>query len=85
LSSNTIKKYVERFKERKTEPEHIFYNNHYPTLYSGFIWYMNDFKLYLKEDPKTSYPEFWHWYTTRYLPEDIYYFIKEAFGFGGYY
>ncbi len=46
---------------------------------------MNDFKLYLKEDPKTSYPEFWHWYTTRYLPEDIYYFIKEAFGFGGYY
>ncbi|MEE9377813.1 MAG: hypothetical protein V3V33_07225 [Candidatus Lokiarchaeia archaeon] len=46
---------------------------------------MNDFKLYLKEDPDTSYPEFWYWYTTVYLPQDIHHFIRETFGFAGYY
>ena len=36
---------------------------------------VNDFKLYLNEDPGTLYPEFWYWHSTVYFPQTIYPFL----------
>lgn len=78
IDPDIIKEYADRWVLRRDpkNPESVFYNKHYSTFYNkGYKWFMNDFKLYLNEDPSTSYPEFWYWYSTEYLPQTIYPFL----------
>jgi len=73
-----VKEYTRRWVLYKDNPktESVFYNDNYRIFYNkGYKWFMNDFNLYLNEDPSTSYPEFWHWHATVYLPQSIYPFL----------
>jgi len=80
IDPKIVAKYAERGVDwksiGKSKSEQVVYNDYYPTFYNkGYKWFMNDFKLYLNEDPSTSYPEFWHWYSIVYLPQSIYPFL----------
>ncbi len=78
INLDIVKEYAERwviFKD-PSKSESVFYNKYYKMFYNrGYKWFMNDFKLYLNEDPATSYPEFWYWHSTVYLPQSIYPFL----------
>ncbi len=76
INPDIVTKYAKRWVQYKDDGESVFYNDNYPTFYNqGYKWFMNDFKLYLNEDPGTSYPEFWYWHSTVYLPQSIYPFL----------
>jgi len=78
IRPDVVAKYAERWVMFKdpSNSESVFYNNYYSTFYNrGYKWFMNDYKMYLNEDPNTSYPEFWYWHSTVYLPQSIYPFL----------
>jgi hypothetical protein len=76
INPDIVTKYAKRWVLYKDKGESVFYNKHYSIFYNrGYKWFMNDFKLYLNEDPSVSYPEFWYWHSTVYLPQSIYPFL----------
>lgn len=78
LSQEKIEKYVERWIDMKNTPsesifdENKFFAEHYPKwYYRTFKPKMDDFNLFLQQDPQCKRPEFWDWYINTYLQEDI--------------
>ena len=72
FKSDILNKWIERLNYYKENGEEKFYNEYYPTFYEEmYIPFMKDFELYKAKDPNSQFPEFWFWYSSNYLGEEL--------------
>ncbi|MBO1225617.1 MAG: hypothetical protein JYX80_14435 [Candidatus Scalindua sediminis] len=73
LNPSKLDEWIERWKDRQSMTEGKWYDTYHPAFYRNtYLPHMDNFALYLQGDTKTKNPEFWKWYLTVYLHENIY-------------
>ncbi len=73
LDPDILDQWIEKWKDKQSMTEGDWYDTHFPAFYRNtYLPYMDNFALYLQGDSKAKNPEFWKWYLTAYLHENIY-------------
>jgi len=72
FNDDILNKWIERWSDFKSMSEKKIYNEYYPNFYEKlYIPFMKDFELYKAKNPNCQFPEFWFWYTSNYLGEEL--------------
>ena len=72
FDDNILNQWVERWNDYKSMTEEKFYEKYYQIFYEKlYTPFMRDFELYKAKDPNSQFPEFWFWYSSNYLGEEL--------------
>ncbi|KKM66967.1 hypothetical protein LCGC14_1475900 [marine sediment metagenome] len=69
INEQIFESWIERLKDFKIKGESYFYSKYYSIFFDNiFKPLMRDFKKYKDKHKSCKIPEFWYWYSIKYLP-----------------
>ncbi len=72
IDDDILNKWIERWDYYKENGEKEYYKKFYPKFYEKvYLPFARDFELYKVKDPNCQFPEFWFWYSSNYLGEEL--------------